>query len=76
MYFRNYGLQKTWLDICLKTSFSDDPSTSNMVNLLRNCLKDSIFNIFVITLNAIQSEKVSLSNIQNLETVCLHIHFR
>ena len=32
MYFRNYGLQKMWLDQCLKSAISEDPLTSNMVN--------------------------------------------
>ena len=32
MYFLTDGLQKTWLDKCLKSPVSHDPSTSNMVN--------------------------------------------
>ena len=32
MYFRNYGLQNTWLDICLKSPVSEDPFSGNMVN--------------------------------------------
>ena len=32
MYFRNYGLPKTWLDQCLKSPVSEDPTKSNMVN--------------------------------------------
>ena len=32
MYLSNYGLRKTWLDICLKSTVLEDPSTSNMVN--------------------------------------------
>ena len=32
MYFRNYGLRKTWLDKCLKIPYSDEPLTGNMVN--------------------------------------------
>ena len=32
MYFGNYGLRKTWLDICLKSPVSKDPLTGNMVN--------------------------------------------
>ena len=31
MYFGNYGIQKTWLKKCLKSPFSEDPSTSNIV---------------------------------------------
>ena len=31
MYFRNYRLGKPWLDKCLKSHFSENPSKSNMV---------------------------------------------
>ena len=37
MYFRKYGLQKTWLDKCLKGLFSEDPLTSNLVNGPKHC---------------------------------------
>ena len=32
MDLRNYGLLKTWLDKCLKSPVSEDPSTGNKVN--------------------------------------------
>ena len=32
MYFRNYGLRKTWLDQRLKSPISVDPLKSNMEN--------------------------------------------
>ena len=32
MYFGNYGLRKTWLDICVRRPVSEDPLTGNMVN--------------------------------------------
>ena len=32
IFFGSYGPLKTWLDKCLKSSASDDPSTGNMVN--------------------------------------------
>ena len=49
MSFWNYGLRKTWLEKCLKTPVSEDPSTSNMGNGRKHCskLKDSIFTIFI-----------------------------
>ena len=49
MYFRNYGLPKTWLDQCLKSPVSEDPWESNMLNGPKNCsnLKDSPMNIFI-----------------------------
>ena len=51
MYFRTYGLGKTWLDKCLKSTLSGDPSTSNMVNGPKHSgnLSDSIFTIFIDT---------------------------
>ena len=30
--FRNSGLRKTWLDQCLKSCASQDPSTDNIAN--------------------------------------------
>ena len=43
MYFRNYGLPKTWLDQSLKSPVSEDPTKSNMVNAPKHCsnLKDT-----------------------------------
>ena len=37
--------QKTWLDKCLKIPLGEDPSTSNMVNMPKNCwnLRHSTF---------------------------------
>ena len=48
MYFRNYGLRKTWLDKCLRSLVSEDPSTGNMVNELKYCFNfnDSTLSIF------------------------------
>ena len=39
MYFRNYGLPKTWLDKCLKSPVSEYPTKSNMVNAPKHCFK-------------------------------------
>ena len=49
MYLGNYGLEKTWLDQCLKSLVSEYPSKSNMVNDTKICsdLKDSNFTIFI-----------------------------
>ena len=49
MYFRNYGLPKTWLDQCLKSTVSEDPTKSNMVNAPKHCsnLRDTSFTIFI-----------------------------
>ena len=49
MYFRNYKLPKTWLEKCLKSPISEDPSTRNMVNGLKHSLNlhESTFIIFI-----------------------------
>ena len=49
MYFRNYGLPKTWLDLCLESPVSEDPTKSNMVKAPKHCsnLKDTHFTIFL-----------------------------
>ena len=49
MYFQNYGLQKTWLDQCLKSFISDDPSKTNMINAPKLCsnFKNSSFTRFI-----------------------------
>ena len=72
MYFRNYGLQNIWRNKCLKIPPSEDPSTSNMV---RQPNTVEISNApplpyFFFTVKAIELEKISLSNMQNLEYVC------
>ena len=30
--FQNYGLRNTWLDKCIKSPVSGDPSTSSKIN--------------------------------------------
>ena len=71
MYFRNYGLQKTWLDQSLKSPVSDDPTKSNMVNGPKHCsnLKDTSLPYLLITGKPIVLQKVSVSDIRNLKTV-------
>ena len=48
MNFGNYGLRKTWFDICLKNPVSKDLLTSNMVNESKHFshLSDSTATIF------------------------------
>ena len=48
MYFQNYGLRKTWLDIWLKSPVSDDPLKGNNVNGHKGCcnLNESTVTIF------------------------------
>ena len=49
MYFRNYGLRKSWLDKCLKSHVSEAPSTSNMEDGHKHCsnVDDACFTIFI-----------------------------
>ena len=37
MLFQNYGLRKMWLDKCLESPVSEDPSKSNMVSTPKHC---------------------------------------
>ena len=72
MYFRNDRLRKTWLDKCLKSPVSEDPSTSDMVNdpnTVEICTTATL-SYLLITVEATKLEKVSLSDMQNLRTVC------
>ena len=71
MYFRNYGLPKTWLDQSLKSPVSEDPTKSNMVNLPKHCsnLKDTLLRYLLITGKSIVFQKVSFSHIQNVKNV-------
>ena len=70
MYFRNYGLQKTWLDRCLKSLVSEDPSIGNMVNgPTVEIWTTTTLSYLLITIKIIQLEKVSLSDMQNHSTV-------
>ena len=70
MYFRNYGLRKTWLDQSLKSPVSEDPTKSTMVNTPKHCsnLKDTSLPYLLITGKSIVLQKVSVSHIQNLKT--------
>ena len=74
MYFRNYGLQKTWLDQCVKSPVSEDPTKSNMVNAPKHCsnLKDTSLPYLLITGQSIVLQKLSVIHIQNLKTVPSH----
>ena len=71
MYFQNYGLQKTWLDQCLKSPVSEDPTKSNLVNAPKHFshLKDTSLPYLLITGKSIVLQKLSVSDIQNLKTV-------
>ena len=71
MYFRNDGLPKTWLDQCLKSPVSEDPTKSNMVDAPKHCsnLKDTSLPYLLITGQSIVLQNVSVSHIQNVKTI-------
>ena len=71
MHFRNYGLTKTWLDQCLKSLVSENPTKSNMVNAPKHCpnSKETSLPYLLITGTSIVLQKNSVSYIQNLTTV-------
>ena len=72
MYFWTYGIEKTWLNKCLKNQVSEDPSTSNM-ETRRNTVEiwmTAPLPLLLIPVKSIQVEKVSLSNMQNFRTAC------
>ena len=63
---------KTWLDKRLKSSVSEDPSTSNLVNLSKHCwnLHHRLFTKFIDQCQVNWVGKVSLIDMQNLGTAC------
>ena len=78
MYFRSYGFRKTFLDKCLKSHVSQDRSKNNMVNGPKHCsnLNHNTFAYLSINVKAIELEKVSLSNMQNVRTISEHTDCR
>ena len=72
MYLRTYGLRKGRLDKCLKSHVSEDPSTSNIEDVSNTVpmWTTEALPYLLITLNIIQLEKVYITGIQNLKTVC------
>ena len=72
MYFRIYGLRKTWFDKCLKSALWEDPAIGNIVNG-RNT--DSVSRTAPLPYSSnngkvIELEKVTLSDMQSLKTFC------
>ena len=51
MYFRNYQLRKTWLDKCLKSPVSEDPSTSKHSKGNQTQLKSEPLHLYYIYLS-------------------------
>ena len=49
MYSPNYGLRKRWLDNCVKSPVSEDPSRNHMVKGNKHCLNlnESTFTMFI-----------------------------
>ena len=72
MYFSTYGLRKMRLDKCLISPCSEALSTSKMVKGPKHCrkLNDNTFSIFIDPCERNEVEKVSLSDMRNVTTVC------
>ena len=71
MYFQNYGPRNTWLDQCLKSRVSSDPSEatwSTHPNIVEICMVAHL-RYLLIAVKAIDLQKVSVSDMQNLKTV-------
>ena len=60
-----------WLDKCLKSPVSEDSSKGNMVNAPKyvEIWMTAALPYLLITLKAIDLQKVSVSDMQNLKTV-------
>ena len=72
MYFRYFGLRKTWLNKSPKSTLSEDSSESDMqggANTVEICTAPPL-PYLLITANAILFEKMSLSDMQSLKDVC------
>ena len=70
--FPNLQIRKTWLKICLKSRVAGDPLTSNVV-IWPNTVEiwtPPPLPYLLITVKAIELEKVFFSEMQNLTTVC------
>ena len=72
MYLRNYGLRKTYLDKCLKSPVSDYTLTINVVNGPNTVSLSTTAPLpySLIIVKVIELETVSLSDMENLKTVC------
>ena len=74
MYFRNYGLQKTWLDNCVKKPLSECCSRTNMVNGPKHFLKSerrSLYHIY-LSLRRQMRRKMSLLVISKILKLLLN----
>ena len=65
MYFRNYRLQKLWLDKCLKSPVSEQHSTVNILNgpNTAEICKAALFSDCSITPRQMELENISLHEI-------------
>ena len=72
MYFQNVGLRKTWLDNCLKIPILEDPSRSKKETSPNTVeIWTTVPLLFLlISVKAVEKAKVSVSDKQNLKTVC------
>ena len=78
MYFQNCGLRNTWRNKCRKTPVSEETSTKNTVRERSTAViwTTPPLSYLLITVEAIEFEKISLSDMQTLRNVCEHIDYR
>ena len=72
MYSRCWRLPKTWLDKCLKSPVSEDLFRTN-TEIGPNTVEirwPAPLPYLLITLEAIELERISLSDMQNVTTIC------
>ena len=75
MYFRTNGLRKTLLDKCLKSPVSEDPSTGNVVNGLKQCVQSWMtapLPYLLIPVEDTRVEKGSPTNMKNQDCLLTH----
>ena len=69
MYFRSYGLGKTWLDECVKRGPFEKQHGKHVQKLLKY-KRQHLYHNLLISVRAIELQKVSVSDMKNLKSVC------
>ena len=72
MYFRNYGFSNTWLENATKVPFQRYPQyeTWQTSRITDSISATAPLPYLLTTVNVIQFEKVTVSDMQNLKTLC------
>ena len=74
MYFRNYGLSKTWLDQYKKLPLQStlEQATWSMDRKTVEILTEARLSYVLISVKAMEFDKVTLSGMQKLKTISSH----